>query len=108
MQGHRPHEGQVFDAITIGLQDSFDKTRTISILDMWSNAALSGIHKTFMKALGNLKTDVTFRQSKIPELIKDLGNNLYSSDMTAFTDRFPRELEVAVISEIYGKETGNR
>jgi hypothetical protein len=108
MKGHKPHEGKVYDAITIGLQDKFNKTRTISILDMWSNAALSGIHKTFMHALSNLKTDVTFRQSKIPKLIKNLGTNLYSSDMTAFTDRFPRELEVAVISEIYGKETASR
>lgn len=108
MNGHDPHYGEVFDAITVGLQDKFNKTRTISILDMWSNAALSGIHKTFMKALCNLKTDVTFHQSEIPNLIRKLGPNLFSSDMTAFTDRFPRILEKAVVAKVYDVNTAER
>jgi len=33
MLGHDEHEGKTYDAVTIGLQDKFDKTRTISILD---------------------------------------------------------------------------
>lgn len=108
MDGHDTHEGKVYDAVTIGLQDKFDKTRPVSILDFWSNVALSGIHKTFMNALSKIKNDVTFSQSKIPDYIKNLGFEIYSSDMTAFTDRFPRIIEQAVIAEIFDAETANR
>lgn len=55
-----------------------------------------------MAALKRLPSDVTYRQSDIPKLVKSLGSNLYSSDMTAFTDRFPRKLEVAVVEAAYG------
>lgn len=61
-----------------------------------------------MKALGKLETDVTFRQSKIPELIKLLGSDLFSSDMTAFTDRFLRTLEKAVVAVVYEDTTADR
>jgi hypothetical protein len=56
-----------------------------------------------MKGLAALPSDVTFRQSDIPKLVKSLGTNLYSSDMTAFTDRFPRKLEVCLLSAVYGE-----
>jgi len=80
------------------LPDKACKTRVVAIADWWSNTALSGIHKSFMEGLRKLKGDVTFRQSSIPELIKGLGTDLYSADMTAFTDTFPRQLEKAVIN----------
>jgi len=51
-----------------------------------------------MGALAKLPSDVTYRQSSIPALVKELGQNLYSADMTAFTDCFPRELEKNLIN----------
>jgi len=51
-----------------------------------------------MDALRKLPTDVTYRQSLIPNLVKDLGSKLYSADMTAFTDCFPRRLEKNLIN----------
>jgi hypothetical protein len=84
------------------LSDKACKTRVIAIADWWSNTALESVHTAFMKALARLPTDVTYRQSEIPNLVKGLGSNLYSSDMTAFTDRFPIQLETAVIEAAYG------
>lgn len=88
------------------LEDKFGKTRTIAIADYFSNLALSGIHNSFMDALRKMRGDVTYLQNSIPSLVKELGNNLFSSDMTAFTDRFPIELEEKVVSAAYGERIG--
>lgn len=86
------------------MSDKFGKTRTIAIGDSFSQTALSGLHDTFMKGLSKMRTDCTYRQSEIPKLISQLGDSLYSSDLTAFTDRFPRKWQIAVISARYGNE----
>jgi len=57
-----------------------------------------------MDSLFKLPSDVTYRQSEIPKLVKGLGKQLYSSDMTAFTDRFPRKLEKVLIEASYGAD----
>jgi hypothetical protein len=88
------------------LADKACKTRVIAIGDWWSNVALSGIHKDFMKFLSKLPSDVTYRQDKIPVLLKGLGPDLYSADMTAFTDVFPIELEAHLVSTVYGVDIG--
>lgn len=88
------------------LSDKFGKTRTIAIADYFSNLALTGIHKSFMEALQRMRGDVTYLQNEIPNLVKGLGTHLYSSDMTAFTDRFPIQLEKKVVSAAYGERIG--
>lgn len=88
------------------LSDKACKTRVIAIADWWSNICLSGIHDTFMKALKRLPGDVTYFQDQIPTYVSKLGTNLFSSDMTAFTDRFPIELEEAVLNAKYGAKIG--
>lgn len=92
-----PSEGKRHSKLVL-LSDKAGKTRVVAIGDWWSNTALSGLHKTFLKALEKMDTDVTFRQSDIPNLIKGFGDQLYSSDMTAFTDVFPRILEKNLIN----------
>lgn len=84
------------------LQDKAGKTRIIAIADWFTNIALSPIHNSFMEGLRCLKGDVTYLQDKIPDLVQGLGSYLYSSDMTAFTDRFPIRLEEAVIEAAFG------
>jgi hypothetical protein len=59
-----------------------------------------------MRGLKRLSNDVTYFQDQIPNFVRNLGSNLYSSDMTAFTDRFPREIEVEVIKAAYGDTIG--
>jgi len=88
------------------LSDKACKTRVIAIADWWSNVCLSGIHDTFMKGLRRLPNDVTYFQDQIPSLVQKMGSSLYSSDMTAFTDRFPVELEFEVVSAVYGSKIG--
>jgi len=89
------------------LSDKAGKTRQIAIGDWWSNVSLSTFHKAFMLGLRRFDSDVTYRQNEIPKLIKGLGTKLYSSDMTAFTDRFPREIEVAIVKARYGEKLGD-
>jgi hypothetical protein len=87
----------------VALADKFGKTRTVAIGDWYSNVSLSPLHNAFMQGLRNLPSDCTYRQSDIPKLIKGLGNQLHSSDLSSFTDRFPRKWEVAVIAAKYGQ-----
>jgi hypothetical protein len=54
-----------------------------------------------------MSTDCTYRQSSVPKLIKGLGPDLHSTDLTAFTDRFPRKWQTAVIAAKYGSEVAN-
>jgi len=84
------------------LSDKFGKTRVIAIADWFSNVALTPLHNAFMVGLRRKRGDVTYKQDQIPNLVKGLGTKLFSSDMTAFTDRFPIELEIAVIEGRYG------
>lgn len=98
--------GEEIHSKLVFLQDKACKTRVVAIADWWSNVALSSLHDAFMKGLRRIPADVTYFQDKIPDLIKGLGPNLYSSDMTAFTDRFPATLEEAVVSAAYGEQVG--
>lgn len=61
-----------------------------------------------MGSLGKLNSDLTFTQDSIPKHIAMLGQNLFSSDMTTFTDRFPRELEKSVVSVVHGTQMAER
>jgi hypothetical protein len=106
MDKYESPSGEFKHSKLVLLSDKACKTRPIAIADWWSNICLSGIHDTFMKALRRLPSDVTYFQDTIPSLVMNLGPNLYSSDMTAFTDRFPREIEVEVIKAAYGARLG--
>jgi len=61
-----------------------------------------------MKALAKKRNDLTFEQNGIPKLVHKLGKELFSSDMSAFTDRFPRVLEQAVVAAVHGDEMADR
>lgn len=106
MDSYKSHEGSFQASKLVLLSDNSCKTRIVAIADWWSNTALNSLHRVFMYALRKLPSDVTYRQSDIPSLVKGLGHNLFSSDMTAFTDRFPRKLEKKLISSAYGTKIG--
>jgi len=102
-EAQAPLLGEFINAKTIFLSDKACKTRLISIMGWWSNAALSGVHKTWMYFLKDISNDLTFKQETIPRRVKALGRNLFSSDMTAFTDRFPRVILVAMLRHCHGQ-----
>jgi hypothetical protein len=100
------YPGDYYHSRIVFLPDNAGKTRVIAIGDYWSNAALQPLHDKVMKVLRTMRSDVTFRQSCIPNLIKGLGNKLYTSDLTAFTDRLPMFLTEGVVSELCGTQYG--
>jgi len=61
-----------------------------------------------MEALSNLEADYTYKQHKIPTGVRSLGLSIYSSDMSAFTDRFDRSLEKAVVEQVFDLEVADR
>jgi hypothetical protein len=101
---YKSHPGTYLSSKLVLLSDKACKTRVVAIADWWSNTALEPIHTSMMGFLARLPSDMTFRQSDIPKLVKSLGTNLFSSDMTAFTDRFPRKLEVALLEAAFGEQ----
>jgi hypothetical protein len=102
--GYEIPNGEFKHSKLVLLSDKACKTRVIAIADWWTNVCLSPLHNAFMTGLQRLPTDVTYYQDKISDLIKEMGKSLYSSDMTAFTDRFPIELECEVIKAKYGEQ----
>jgi hypothetical protein len=104
--GYEIPSGEFLHSKLVLLSDKACKTRVIAIADWWTNVCLSPVHNAFMKGLQRLPTDVTYFQDKIKDFIEEMGSSLYSSDMTAFTDRFPIELEVEVIKAKYGEQEG--
>jgi len=58
-----------------------------------------------MAILKRMKTDCTYRQGYLKDTLKAKtlkGGFIGTTDMTAFTDRLPRELQMAVIDSLYG------
>lgn len=93
-----------------------NKCRVIAIVDYWTQQALCPIHDTIQSFLRELPQDGTFDQDKIRNIVKgytaEEGAELFSFDLTAATDRLPRELQEAILSalldrEMYGKAWSN-
>lgn len=103
---YAPEFGKFQHSKIVALSDKAGKTRVVAIADWWSNVALSSLHDTFMSGLKKMRSDLTFRQSDLGQLVKSLPKTLYSADMTAFTDRLPTDLCVMVIKAAYGASVG--
>lgn len=86
------------------VKDPEAKSRIIAIFDFWSQTWLRQIHKIHFNFLRKLPTDRTFTQdpfiSNKPE-----GHKYYSFDLSAATDRFPRDLQRRLIEKMFGSET---
>jgi hypothetical protein len=81
------------------IPDREGKTRTIGVLDYWSQTTLKPLHDSIMRVLRKLRADMTFRQEA--NLISRKGP-YFSIDLKAATDSFPIELQEAVLSELIG------
>jgi len=87
----------------VSLKDKFGKERVVAMGDVISNWALQPIEESFQIALSKMITSVAYKQELVPDLVKRLGQNLYSADLTAMTDRFPIILIQSVLEERFGK-----
>lgn len=75
------------------------KTRTIAIIDYYSQRALRPLHKGLMAILRSLESDGTYSHDNVGKYAKKLTDNksfIFCADLTAFTDRFP-----SIIKRIY-------
>jgi hypothetical protein len=83
------------------ISDREGKTRTIGVLDYFSQTALKPLHDSVMRILGKLKCDMTFRQDAGP---LSAQGPFFSIDLKAATDSFPISLQEAVLCELIGEE----
>jgi hypothetical protein len=79
------------------VNDPEGKARIICIFDYWSQVSLKGIHDWALSQLRVIPQDRTFDQD--PFMINKEGP-YYSIDLTAATDRFPIELQVALLEKL--------
>lgn len=87
----------------VGIQDKEGKTRSIAILDYWSQTVLRPLHLWIFRLLRKIPQDMTFHQGRFTEHIRMWGEGavLYSVDLSAATDRFPITLIESVLKGVF-------
>lgn len=79
------------------------KTRTIAIVDYYSQRCLSSLHNRLMKLLSTLVSDGTYSHQnvgKFAQHITSCKQFVMCADLTAFTDRFPSEIQRVLLFEL--------
>jgi len=92
------------------LSEGGGKTRNIAIIDYWSQSALSWIHDNLMKQLRGIRVDATYSQEDgFKTVVKkaNLSGMCFSFDLSSATDRFPLQLQTAVIKQMFGTRIGD-
>jgi len=85
------------------VRDKEAKTRIVAILDYWTQSGLKPLHDAEMRFLRGLKPDMTFNQGGFRSTLTGPGP-FHSLDLTAATDRFPVEIQEAVLGTLLGRE----
>lgn len=88
------------------LSDKAGKTRVIYILNYWWQELLKPLHNAVFKWLSHQKQDGTFDQTKCIDVVKswtEQGKPCYCYDLTAATDRWPRDHQVIAIRALAGQ-----
>lgn len=88
------------------LPDKAGKTRIVYCLTWWVQELLHPLHRELYNILYRIKQDGTKSHSKAASTVKQWtsSRSLWSIDLTNATDRFPRELQEAVISGLLGTQ----
>jgi hypothetical protein len=85
-------------------QDLEGKTRPFAIVDYWTQTSLKPLHDALFTSLSKIPEDCTFSQASKWDQIASKPGPYYSFDLTAATDRFPMQLQRAMIEALQGKE----
>jgi hypothetical protein len=88
----------------VSIADKFGKERIVAMGDIVSNWSVKPIEVAVQRCLSLLRESVAYKPQLIPSLIKGMGSCLYSADLSAFTDRFPRTLQVEVLRVRFGNQ----
>jgi hypothetical protein len=83
------------------------KARVIGITNYWTQVALYPLHREIFKFLEGVPTDGTYNQLKPIKALVENGDSYYSYDLTAATDRLPREIQRDVLSLFIGESLSN-
>jgi len=84
------------------ISDKECKTRTVAILDYWSQTSLIPLHESLFKILKLIKSDQTFNQGSF---VNRLNRGPYFSfDLKDATDRFPISLQRKVLNYLIGEK----
>jgi len=79
--------------------DKEGKIREVAIGDYYSQSALRPLHNFLLKQLSKINQDCTQDQIKNFYTLKtSKGNSYHSIDLTAFTDRFPIDINREILS----------
>jgi hypothetical protein len=87
------------------IPDKAGKTRVVAIADYWSQLCLYPVHKEFITQLRGMSSDCTYRQGHLATILKQKtgsGEYVGTADISAFTDRFPREPQKVLIHRVFG------
>lgn len=87
----------------IGLKTEPVKTRIFAISDYYTQASLRPLHHALMDLLKRIPMDATWNQEQGSRQVQKWcaeGKELWSFDLSAATDRFPRRLQSTLISHL--------
>jgi hypothetical protein len=88
----------------VGIPDS-GKSRTVAILDYFSQAALRPVHYFLFGVLKKIPQDVTFDQGSFLGRVQGWGKvEYFSVDLSKATDRFPIKLISLVLEAFFTRE----
>jgi hypothetical protein len=79
------------------------KTRTIAVVDYYSQRALRPLHDSLMNLLRNIPSDGTYSHNNVGNYVKRATSNkldIVTSDMTAFTDLFPSIIQQKLLDNL--------
>lgn len=85
------------------IRDKEMKTRTIAILDYWSQTVLKPFHDSVMEMIRHLPGDFTY-QGDVRQHLDRFQGTFYSFDLKDATDRFPMQLQKELFSLIFGPD----
>lgn len=83
------------------------KTRTIAIIDYYSQRALNPLHSGLMEILRSLESDGTYSHRNVGIYAKQATEScdyIACYDLSAFTDRFPAKIQYALLHALLEEE----
>jgi len=77
------------------------KTRIIAVIDWLSQSALLPLHNTIFQLLRHIPADRTFRHKEGVDIVNNKSDFYCSIDLTAATDRMPKQLQKRIIKVLF-------
>jgi len=95
--------GRLFSGRLSYVWEPASKIRIIAMVDYWTQAVLSPLHKFLFQILRGIPNDATFGQSEVlKEWIKG-RDSFFCYDLTSATDLMPVGLQVDLLASLIGR-----